>query len=116
VFLAAMPYFGFAVVWYSASSQAMIQQHSPAEMGGRMMSLYALGSMGTTPLGALIVGAAIDRWSPPAAIGLGASSALVAGLALWLIAARTSARSDSPDVERSNYAGGGTDAPSQRSP
>jgi MFS family permease len=91
VFLAAMPLFGAAVVWYGASVQAMIQQHSPAEMGGRMMSLYTLGSMGTTPLGALIVGAAIDRWSPRAAIGLGASSAIVAGLVLFLIAARARA-------------------------
>jgi MFS family permease len=87
VFLAAMPLFGFAVVWYGTSSQGMIQQQSPAEMSGRMMSLYTLGSMGTTPLGALIVGAAIDLWSPRAAIGLGASSAIVAGLVLWLIAA-----------------------------
>jgi MFS family permease len=92
VFLAAMPYFGFAVVWYGMSSQTLIQQHSPAEMGGRMMSLYTLGSMGTTPLGALIVGAAIDRWSPRVAIGLGASSAVVAGLVLLLIAARARAK------------------------
>jgi MFS family permease len=88
VFLAAMPYFGFAVVWYGTSSQTLIQQRSPAEMGGRMMSLYTLGSMGTTPLGALIIGAAIDRWSPRVAIGLGASSAIVAGLVLFLLAAR----------------------------
>ena len=94
VFLAAMPYFGFAVVLYGTSSQTLIQQHSPAEMGGRMMSLYTLGSMGTTPLGALIVGAAIDRWSPRAAIGLGASSAIVAGLLLFLIAARASREAD----------------------
>ena len=88
VFLAAMPFFGFAVVWYTTSSQGMIQQQSPAEMSGRMMSLYTLGSMGTTPLGALIVGAVIDRWSPRAAIGLGASSAIVAGLVLCIIALR----------------------------
>src|SRR5438552_2673129 len=88
VFLAAMPYFGFAVVFYGTSSQTLIQQHSPAEMGGRMMSLYTLGSMGTTPVGALIVGAAIDRWSPRVAIGLGASSAIIAGLVLLVIAVR----------------------------
>jgi MFS family permease len=89
VFLAAMPYFGVVVVWYVTSSQTLIQQLSPAEMRGRLMSLYTLGSMGTTPLGALIVGAAIDRWSARAAIGLGASSAVLAGLALTLIAARS---------------------------
>jgi MFS family permease len=92
VFLAAMPYFGFAVVWYSTSAQALIQQHTPAEMRGRMMSLYTLGSMGTTPLGALIVGAAIDRWSPRAAIGLGAATAIVAGLVLSVVAARAGTR------------------------
>ncbi|MDQ6675094.1 MAG: MFS transporter [Chloroflexota bacterium] len=97
VFLAAMPYFGFAVVWYGTSSQTLIQQHSPAEMGGRMMSLYTLGSMGTTPLGALIVGAVIDRWSPRLAIGLGASSAVVAGVALFLIATRARPISPLPE-------------------
>ncbi|MBV9170415.1 MAG: MFS transporter [Chloroflexi bacterium] len=85
VFLAAMPFFGAAVVWYATSSQAMVQQRSPSEMGGRMMSLYTLGSMGTTPVGALIVGAVIDHWSPRAAIGLGASTAIVAGLVLVLL-------------------------------
>src|SRR5216684_4454135 len=107
VFLAAMPYFGFAVVWYGTSSQTLIQQHSPPEMGGRLMSLYTLGSMGTTPLGALIVGAAIDRWSPRAAIGLGASSAVVAGLVLLLIAARARSTSPTPNTERSESGGRG---------
>ena len=85
-FLASMPYFGFVVVWYVTSSQALVQQHTPAEMGGRMMSLYTLGTMGTTPLGALIVGAVTDRYSPRAAIGLGAASAVIAGVALLLSA------------------------------
>jgi MFS family permease len=93
VFLAAMPYFGFVVVWYGTGSQGLVQQRSPAEMGGRMMSLYTLGAMGTTPLGALIVGAAIDRWSPRAAIGLGAASALLAGLVLVVYGFRTTRRS-----------------------
>jgi len=38
-------------------------------MIGRMMSLFSLGSMGTTPLGALIVGLVSDRVSPRAAVG-----------------------------------------------
>ncbi len=86
VFLASMPYFGFVVVWYVTSSQALVQQHTPPGMGGRMMSLYTLGTMGTTPLGALMVGAVTDHYSPRAAIGLGAASAVVAGVALLLSA------------------------------
>jgi len=85
-FLASMPFFGFVVVWYGTSSQSLVQQHTPPEMGGRMMSLYTLGSMGTTPIGALIVGAVTDHYSPRAAIGLGATSAVVAGAALLLMA------------------------------
>jgi MFS family permease len=101
VFLASMLYFGFVVVWYTTSSQGLVQQQSPPEMGGRLMSLYMLGTLGTTPLGALIVGAVIDHVSPRAAIGLGAASAVVAGLALRLAA--------SPATRRTIVSEGATD-------
>lgn len=87
IFLASMPYFGLVVVSYVTVSQALVQQQSPAEMSGRLMSLYTLGSMGTTPIGALIVGAVIDHVSPRAAIGLGAASAILAGAVLILVSA-----------------------------
>ena len=77
-----MPFFGFLVVSYSTSAQALVQQHAPREMAGRMMSLYTLGTMGTTPLGALLVGWVTDTASPRAAVGLGAGSAMVVGVAL----------------------------------
>ena len=79
-----MPFFGAAVVSYSALSQSLIQRLAPREMVGRMMSLFVLGSMGTTPLGGLIVGFAIDHYSPRAAVGLGATSAILVGLLLVL--------------------------------
>ncbi|MBO0880175.1 MAG: MFS transporter, partial [Mycobacterium sp.] len=82
VFLASMLYFGLAVVAYTTASQALIQQRAPPEMGGRMMSLYMLGSMGTTPIGAVLVGLIIDHVSPPAAIGVGGASAIIAGAVL----------------------------------
>jgi predicted MFS family arabinose efflux permease len=85
-FLASMPYFGFVVVWYTTASQSLVQQLAPPDMGGRMMSLFTLGSKGTTPLGALIVGVVIDQVSPRAAIGLGAAAAVLAGLVLTLAA------------------------------
>jgi MFS family permease len=80
VFLASMPFFGFAVVSYGATAQSLVQQQAPREMVGRMMSLFSLGSMGTTPLGALIVGLIADHISPRAAVGLGGTSAIVVGL------------------------------------
>lgn len=88
IFLASMPFFGFAVVSYTTSSQSFVQQRSPSGMTGRMMSLYMLGSLGTTPIGALLVGLVIDRFSPRGAVALGASAAIVTGLALLLLARR----------------------------
>jgi MFS family permease len=90
LFLASMPFFGAAVVAYSATAQSLTQRQAPREMVGRMMSLFTLGSMGTTPLGGLIVGVVIDLVSPRAAVGLGAASAIVVGL---LLAVRGDARS-----------------------
>jgi MFS family permease len=82
LFLASMPFFGFAVVYYATSTQALVQQHAPREMTGRMMSLYTLGTMGTTPLGGLLVGWVMDAASPRAAVGLGAGSAMAIGCAM----------------------------------
>ena len=83
-FLASMPFFGFAVVAYGAMAQSFVQQHAPREMVGRMMSLFTLGSMGTTPIGGVLVGLVSDYASPRAAVGLGAVSAILVGLALML--------------------------------
>jgi MFS family permease len=82
VFLASMPWFGFAVVWYAVSMQALIQRNATREMVGRVMSLYTLGTMGTTPIGGLVVGLLIDHFSPRVAVGVGATSAVLAGLIL----------------------------------
>jgi MFS family permease len=81
-YLACMPFFGCFVVCYTTSTQALVQQHAPRAMAGRMMALYTLGTMGTTPLGGLIVGWVADAASPRAAVGLGAGSAMAIGLAM----------------------------------
>jgi MFS family permease len=94
-YLIGMPFFGFFVVSYTTSTQTLIQQHTPRAMAGRMMGLYTLGTMGTTPLGGLLVGWVIDVASPRAAVGLGAGSALLIGvimLARWYADRRASGR------------------------
>ena len=90
VFLASMPAFGCAVVAYAVSMQALVQHHAPREMAGRVMSLYTLGTLGTTPLGGLLVGWLIDHVSPRAAVGVGGASAALAGLALLRLLRPTS--------------------------
>lgn len=80
IFYAGMLYFGIAVVYYSTTSQALIQQNTPHALIGRVMSLYTLGVMGTTPVGGLISGYVSDTFDPRAAIGLGAASLFACSL------------------------------------
>jgi len=70
LFLAGMPFFGAVVVVYTTVTQSLLQQHTPAEKQGRIMSLYMLGTMGTTPIGGLITGWITDQWSPRASLAV----------------------------------------------
>ena len=59
------------------------------------MTLSTYGTMGTTPIGALIVGWLTNIGTARAAIGVGAASLLISALVLSL----TSDRSDTTDLE-----------------
>lgn len=89
IFYASMLYFGAAVVFYSTASQSLIQYSTPPAYVGRMMSLFMLGTMGTTPVGGLISGWLIDAVSPRAAIGAGAIALFVCGAAVLLVSGTT---------------------------
>jgi MFS family permease len=88
-FVALGPPLGAAFVAYQSSVLDACHRLARPEMLGRMMSLVTLGTQGTTPIGSVIVGVAIDRWSPRAALGLGAAAcAAGAGLLAWATHAR----------------------------
>jgi MFS family permease len=100
VFLVGMLIFGVAQTSYLALMSALVQQYAPREMTGRFMTLHFIGNFGTTPLGGLLVGWVIDQISPRAAVGLGAVSAALGGLALLLLVRTLPANepaSDSPE-------------------
>ena len=85
VFLVAMVAVGAASVLFSASVQSSLQLAAEPEMRGRILSLYQLVYMGTTPLGALVVGALASTVGPRSGLVLGAAGALAAGgVGLWL--------------------------------
>ena len=85
MFLVAMIAVGAASVLFSASVQSSLQLAAAPEMRGRILSLYQLVYMGTTPLGALVVGALASTVGPRSGLVLGAAGALVAGaVGLWL--------------------------------
>jgi MFS family permease len=84
VFLVGMLYFGAAVVLYSTVSQALVQAATPPHLVGRIMTLYMMGLLATTPLGGLLAGWVTDAYSPRAAIGLGAASLYAVAIAVAL--------------------------------
>lgn len=73
---------GIASTAYTSSTQALLQRRAEPAFQGRIMSLFAIAWIGTTPIGALVQGVVIDRWSARAGLALGAAAALVAGVSV----------------------------------
>jgi MFS family permease len=95
---------GAASIGFIATANASLQLGSEPAMRGRVMALYAMAFLGTTPIGAPLVGA-IAQWSDPrVAILTGAVATVVAaGLLMWRHEAGRR-RSDRPDVGRATEA------------
>jgi MFS family permease len=99
----------FAVLWlplgissavFSTVDQTVLQREAAPEYQGRVMSLFTIAWMGTTPIGGLIAGAIIDQWSARVALGVGATAALLSGLAVLAVSRRSSFEA----AERAAYA------------
>jgi MFS family permease len=75
---------GAASIGFIATANVSLQLGSEPAMRGRVMALYAMAFLGTTPIGAPLVGA-IAQWSGPRmAILAGAvASVAAAGLLMW---------------------------------
>jgi MFS family permease len=65
-----------------ATANATLQLNSSQEMRGRVMSLYAIAFLGTTPIGAPLVGLIISWSNPRVGIEVGSSLALATGIVL----------------------------------
>ncbi|HJP64780.1 MAG TPA: MFS transporter [Actinomycetota bacterium] len=89
--LAAMVPIGAASTSFIASCNTMLQLTSRPQMRGRMMALFAVLFLGSTPIGGPLLGWIAERFGPRAAFGVGASAAVVAGL-VALAAALASSR------------------------
>ena len=82
---------GLTSVTFSASVQAALQLTSLPEMRGRILALYLMVYQGTTPLGALLVGALAAQVGARSGFVLGAAGAIAAG-AWGLYATRKGSR------------------------
>ncbi|HVB92707.1 MAG TPA: MFS transporter [Acidimicrobiales bacterium] len=95
-------FMGAASIGFIATANATLQLQSEPAMRGRVMSLYAMAFLGSTPIGAPLVGA-IAQWSNPRvsmAVG-GMATVLAAGVLSWRhLAGRSDTRVPSDDVSR----------------
>ncbi len=97
---AVMPFVGVASVSMIALSNATLQLHSDPKMRGRVMSLFSMALIGSTPIGGPIVGWLGDHTSPRVALLVGAGGAFAAAAYGWhqLVRTRRAAPTAAPHV------------------
>ena len=80
--IALVPTGAFSIA-FMASANATLQLNSSQHMRGRVMSLYGIAFLGTTPIGAPLIGAIIGATNPRFGIQVGSVLAILTGL--WLV-------------------------------
>ena len=71
---------GFFSVYFAQAANQRVQLGVEAAFRGRVMALYILVFLGTTPIGAPVIGWWAERFGAPSAIWLGGAASLVAAL------------------------------------
>ncbi|MCC6350278.1 MAG: MFS transporter [Candidatus Eisenbacteria bacterium] len=95
---------GFGLILYVSSTNVLIQMTTADEFRGRVMSLYTLMFVGTSPFGALLAGGLAQRFGAPVATTVCALFML--GGALWVaLRLRAIAAGERPVVPPSVDAG-----------
>lgn len=69
---------GFWSVGVSALTNSTLQLNSSSDMRGRVMSLWVVAFLGTTPIGGPVIGWVSEHLSPRAGLAVGGSAALAA--------------------------------------
>jgi MFS family permease len=82
--IAAVPT-GAAVLMFTTTANAGVQLAATDAMRGRVMAVYLLVFLGTTPIGAPVVGAVCEWFGPRAGLALGGISCLVAAAGAALL-------------------------------
>jgi MFS family permease len=90
----AMALVGAGSVGFLAIGNATLQLSASPMMRGRVMALWAVAFLGSTPIGGPIAGYVSQHFGGRAGLLLGGVSALVAAVGGWYVLRRASARSD----------------------
>lgn len=87
--IAALIPTGLAALTFQTTANSLIQLRSDPALRGRVMAMYSVVFIGTTPIGAPVVGWVAQAFGPRAGVALGAVAILsAASVALWLARSR----------------------------
>jgi MFS family permease len=81
-FVAVTVPMGACILMFTTTANATVQLATEPAMRGRVMALYVLVFLGTTPIGAPVVGAVSEAAGPRAGLALGGVSCLLAAAAM----------------------------------
>ena len=79
---------GFAMIFFAQAANQRVQMGTEATIRGRVMALYVLVFMGTTPVGAPVVGWVGEAFGPRTAIWAGGALTLVAAIVVFALEQR----------------------------
>ncbi len=82
--LFALALVGFASVAFLSMTNSTLQLETDPQMRGRVMALWAVAFMGTTPIGGPLIGWITSETSARVGLGVGAASCFVAAGIGWL--------------------------------
>ncbi len=79
---------GFAMIFFAQAANQRVQMGTEATIRGRVMALYVLVFMGTTPVGAPVVGWVGEAFGPRTAIWAGGAVTLIAAIVVFALEQR----------------------------
>jgi predicted MFS family arabinose efflux permease len=82
---------GFSGITFTTSANTLLQLRSPDALRGRIMSVYVLLFMGSTPIGGFLIGALSDTFGVQTAL-LTCAAFCLSGVMIALFYYRTSGR------------------------
>jgi MFS family permease len=94
--LVALVFMGLCSISFISTANATIQLRADPAMRGRVMALYAIAFLGSTPIGAPLVGWIADISSPRVAVMVGGVATLAACIPLALKYYRRGQMSEAP--------------------
>jgi MFS family permease len=91
---------GAASIAFIATANATLQLRADPAMRGRVMALYAIAFLGTTPIGSPLVGWISQTYSPRVALAVGGAATIAASFVTLRHHRRQHARDDAAAAER----------------